>query len=349
MKITVIGAGVVGLSVAYELASRGATVGIVDARGVALGATHATAGMLAPHIEAHSDALLTLGVGGLALYDDFIARLRHDAQQAIDYRRTGTLQVGRSAAEAQALREASQRLTARRTPHALLDAAGARLMEPALGDVAGALHIPEHGYVAVPGMVSALVAALARRQVAVSRAQVTDPTSLDADAIVIAAGSWIGDLLPPGPTVPVRPIRGQLLHLRLGRPPASRVLWGERCYIVPWQDGSVLVGATTEDVGFDETPTVAGVRELLDAATELLPELATASFHEVRAGLRPATADELPIIGQSATMRRVFYATGHYRSGVLLSPFTAGAIGDLILEGRARPELELVRPDRFGL
>lgn len=338
-----------GLSVAYELASRGATVGIVDARGVALGATHATAGMLAPHIEALSDALLTLGVSGLALYDAFIARLQVDAHQSIDYRRTGTLQIARSAAEAQPLRESGQRLTARRTPHELLDAAGARRMEPALWEIAGALHIPEHGYVAVPGLVSALVAALVSRKVVVSKEQVTDLASLDGDAIVIAAGSWSGDLLPPGVPTPVRPIRGQLLHLRLPRPPVSRVLWGDRCYIVPWQDGTVLVGATTEDVGFDETPTVAGVRELLDAATELLPELATASFLEVRAGLRPATADELPIIGPSSTMRRVFYATGHYRSGVLLSPFTAGAIGDLILEGRARPELALVRPDRFGL
>jgi glycine/D-amino acid oxidase-like deaminating enzyme len=96
-------------------------------------------------------------------------------------------------------------------------------------------------------------------------------------------------------------------------------------------------------------PTVAGVRTLLAAGIELLPELATAGFLEVRVGLRPATTDELPIVGPSSTMRRLFYATGHYRNGVLLAPLTAHGIADLIMDGLARPELALVRPDRFGL
>jgi glycine/D-amino acid oxidase-like deaminating enzyme len=127
------------------------------------------------------------------------------------------------------------------------------------------------------------------------------------------------------------------------------VIWGEHCYLVPWEDGSVLVGATSEDVGFDERATTAGVGMLLDRGTELLPELTAAFFDDVRVGLRPATPDELPIIGPSSTMRGVFYATGHYRNGVLLAPLTALAIADLVLEGRERPELVLVHPARFGL
>jgi glycine/D-amino acid oxidase-like deaminating enzyme len=144
-------------------------------------------------------------------------------------------------------------------------------------------------------------------------------------------------------------VRGQLLHLRLPRPVISQVVWGERCYLVPWSDGSVLVGATSEEVGFDERSTAAGVHGLLEHAMELVPGLASASFEEVRVGLRPATSDELPIVGASSTMRRVFYATGHYRNGVLLAPLTALAVADLILEGRERSEFAAARPARFGL
>jgi glycine/D-amino acid oxidase-like deaminating enzyme len=118
---------------------------------------------------------------------------------------------------------------------------------------------------------------------------------------------------------------------------------------VPWEDGSVLVGATSEDVGFDERATVVGVRTLLDRGSELLPELTAAFFDEVRVGLRPATPDELPVIGASSTMRRVFYATGHYRNGVLLAPITALAVADLVLEGRTLDEVADLGPARFGL
>jgi glycine/D-amino acid oxidase-like deaminating enzyme len=127
------------------------------------------------------------------------------------------------------------------------------------------------------------------------------------------------------------------------------VTWGHDCYLVPWRDGSVLIGATVEDVGFEEHATVEGMHQLLGSARELLPVLATAAFKEVRVGLRPATADDLPIVGRSSTMPAVFYATGHYRNGVLLAPLTAAMLADVILDGRERQELALVRPDRFGL
>jgi glycine oxidase len=170
------------------------------------------------------------------------------------------------------------------------------------------------------------------------------------DAVIVASGSWsaaLANLLVV--PMPVKPIRGQLLQLRLTERPLSRVTWGARCYLVPWLDGSVLVGATVEDVGFDETTTAGGVGYLLDAATDLLPILRTARFEEARAGLRPATTDELPAIGPSSTMPRVFYATGHYRNGVLLAPVTAQLVADLVLEQRERSELEWTRPARIGL
>jgi thiazole synthase len=125
------------------------------------------------------------------------------------------------------------------------------------------------------------------------------------------------------------------------------VLWGQACYVVPWTDGTVLVGATVEDVGFGERPTVEGVRGLLNAATALVPALAHAQFEEVRVGLRPKTVDELPIIGRSESMARVFYALGHYRNGVLLAPLTALLMADLVIDHRERAELSLVRPGRL--
>jgi thiazole synthase len=135
----------------------------------------------------------------------------------------------------------------------------------------------------------------------------------------------------------------------MDRRPAGRVVWGTDCYVVPWTDGTVLVGATVEDVGFDERTTTAGIRGLLNSAVDLLPGLERAQFVEARAGLRPKTDDELPAIGRSSTMPHVFYATGHYRNGVLLAPLTASLIADLVLDRRERPELADVRPDRFGL
>jgi glycine oxidase len=109
------------------------------------------------------------------------------------------------------------------------------------------------------------------------------------------------------------------------------------------------VGATVEDVGFDETTTARGVRTLLDAAIELVPALSGAVFREARAGLRPKTVDELPAIGASSTMKRVFYAAGHYRKGVLLAPLTARLVADLVKDPREGAELALVRPARLGL
>jgi glycine/D-amino acid oxidase-like deaminating enzyme len=148
--------------------------------------------------------------------------------------------------------------------------------------------------------------------------------------------------------VPVRPIRGQLLQLRWSGPLLGGVIWGERCYIVPWRDGTVLVGATEEDAGFDERTTVAGVRDLIDAACELVPHAWTASVTMAKVGLRPGTPDHLPIIGRSAVLANVVYATGHYRNGILLAPLTAELVADILLEDRSDPMLELTQPQRFG-
>ena len=364
MKITVVGAGIIGCSVAHELASRGARVQVVDMRGTGLGATQASAGILAPYVEGHIDALLRIGVCSLSLYDAFVTRASEDAGQPIEYERTGTLQVAVDANEAAALEAAAQRFAGSGVAHTLMEGHEARRLEPSLSPrIRTALLLPQHGYVRVVQLTSALAAAAAGRGTTTTMAAVqhveprhshvvvtTSAGAIESDAVILAAGSWTSGLAQPVVTPPpVRPVRGQLLHLHFTRPPLSRVVWGTDCYLVPWHDGSLLVGATVEDAGFDESATAAGVTHLLKSSAELLTTTPTARFEAVRVGLRPGTADELPLIGPSSTMRGVYYAAGHYRNGVLLSPLTAKLMADLVMDGRRSPELELVKPDRFGL
>ena len=361
MNVTIAGAGIVGYAVAYELASRGASVRIVDPRGAGLGATHASAGILAPYIEGHSEQFLQLAVCGLACHDGFLERVRSDSGLSIEHRRSGTLQAARGDVEAAALEAAARRLAASGVPHSLLDSEGVRSLEPALADdVSAGLLLPEHGYVVAAELISALAEAVQRsggtrslgsvlriEQTTSGLRVTTSNEAFNTDAVVIAAGTWSGQIAAP--PAPVRPIRGQLLQVRFPQPPISRIVWGSACYLVPWNDGSVLIGATVEDVGFDERSTAGGIGQLLECAIDLLPSTASASFEDVRVGLRPLTADELPVIGASSTMRGVYYATGHYRNGVLLAPLTALMLADLMLKQRERPELALVHPGRLGL
>ena len=360
MKITVVGAGIVGCAIAHELASRGVRVHLVDSRGVGRGATQASAGILAPHIEGHIPELRDLAACSLAMYDEFVRRIESDSRRSIEYRRTGTLQVAVDEAEAAVLSASARALSSAGVECTLLDGAGARRLEPALPDrVTAGLVLPAHGYVGAMPLTDALADALRARGVQMSVSAVigidsgpatacvtTEHETIESDGVVVATGSW-----PVPPRVAdaprVKPIRGQLVQLRSDRAVASRVLWGEACYIVPWTDGTLLVGATVEDAGFDERPTAEGVRGLLNAATALVPSLADAQFEEVRVGLRPKAVDELPIIGRSESMARVFYALGHYRNGVLLAPLTALLMADLVIDHRERAELSLVRPGRL--
>ena len=228
----------------------------------------------------------------------------------------------------------------------------------------GALLIEPHGFVGVRSLIAALVQSArvsgATFEVPVEAVEI-DPrrdgveiragsSRYTADAVVVAAGTWSGRVrIAHAPRLDVRPVRGQLLHLSWTAVHApSRVVWGPRCYTVPWSDRSLLVGATVEDVGFDEGTTVSAIHQLTAAVHELLPEARTASLQEVRVGLRPASADGLPIIGPLATTTRVIIATGHYRNGVLLAPITAAIVRDHVLEGRSDPATSWMTPDRFG-
>ena len=246
----------------------------------------------------------------------------------------------------------------------MADRSRARAEEPHLArDVLGAMLVASHGFVIAGELTRALAVAAEHhgaRFVESDRVQrihsgpsglvvETDRRPLARDVVVLAAGSWSGRIEIEGAvSAPVRPVRGQLLQLAWRGSPLRRVTWGERCYLVPWEDGTVLVGATSEDVGFEERTTAAGVHDLLEAASDLVPHVRTATFQGARVGLRPATPDGLPLIGWSAVLADLMYATGHYRNGVLLAPVTAMLVADAVLEKRIDPILEAARPGRFG-
>lgn len=341
-RVAVVGAGVIGCAIAFELARRGASVVVFDMREPGAGATQASAGILAPYVEAHEGgALLDLTVRGLDAYDAFIQTLRQHSPVAIEYRRIGTLEVAVTAARAEALRSRTDAVPSR---FEWIDAVHLRDLEPSCNSGAlGGVLCREHGYVAVPSFMGALVAAAtslgvtfrsgeAVRRISIGSAALTihtDAGDAEFGRVVLSTGCWADSLDPLGEIGGrVKPIRGQLLRLTAPAPGLRHVLWGASCYIVPWEDGTLLVGATSEDVGFDERPTVDGVQGLLAAAMELLPSVASATLAAVRVGLRPEPSGGLPIIGPSLKDPRLFYALGHFRNGILLAPLTAVAAAE---------------------
>ncbi len=363
----VIGAGVIGCACAYELAAAGARVSVFDVRAIGQGASQASAGVLAPYIEGHeTSALRELGRRSLDLYDAFIERLTARSERVLHYTRGGTLEVALDGMHATRLRDSAEALRRDHVVARWLEPVELRRAEPlAAAGALGGLLIEMHGFVAVPDLTNALSAAAMQNgaQFALETRVLsiapepngtliveTDHGPSRAADVVFAAGSWAGQVHISGvdPT-PVRPVRGQLLHLAWPTGQSLRhVLWGTDCYIVPWSNGRVLVGATVEEAGFDERSTAGGVRDLLAAGCALVPDLRDASFIEVRVGLRPASPDDLPVVGRSGVIPGLVYATGHYRNGVLLAPLTAALVRNLIIDDGEDDALDVLSPSRLG-
>ena len=359
MKETVIivGAGIVGCSIARELAVRGVRCTVVDPRPVAGGATQASAGMLAPYVEAHAGGpMLELCVRSLNLYDDWIAALRDEGHE-IDYARTGTLEIALSEDRASHLRAGYGEW---------LDADAVGHEVPQLARSAGALRNRQHGYVSARQLTAALAASARRHGTTFMQGRVEridregsglvldvgpDRQKLHAATVVLAAGAWL-NRIEGVRTPPMRPVRGQLLQMAPGLGRIRTILWGPDCYIVPLRMGvELLVGATVEEVGFDEHPTEAGVSGLYAAARQLLPALPedmTDVATETRVGLRPATPDGLPVLGGDPEQPGIVFASGHYRNGILLAPVTGTLVADLIVHGTKDPALGTFSPVRFN-
>ena len=315
--VAIVGAGVVGLAIAYRCAQRGLNTVVLERDRAGAGASSAAAGMLAPVSEAevgHGE-LLGEGLEAAEAWPAFAAEL------GVELHTAGTLIVARDRDEAEALeRERAFRERLGLRVERLLPSA-ARRLEPALAPtIRLALHVPDDRAVDPREVVASL-----RERVEVREGvEVRSLDDVEADRVVLAAGAWSPDLAD----VPVRPVKGQILRLRDPAGPGllDRVVRFEGGYVVPRGDGRYVLGATVEERGYDTTVTAGGLYELLREATEIVPGISELVVEEAAAGLRPGTPGNVPIVREDG---RVIIATGHFRNGVLLAPVTAGRVASM--------------------
>lgn len=352
--VLIAGAGVIGLAIGWRAAQAGLNVWIVEPREPGAGASGVAAGMLAPVTEADfgEQDLIRSNVQAAAAYPDFVAELEAETGIQTGYRPCGTLSVATDRDELELLErmhslQLSLGLWAER-----LRASEARALEPGLATaITGAIHAPDDHQVSPRALLSALRTAFEAaggrlrcgegvQSVNVEGAVVTGATLASGERIaaantVIAAGSWSGRI--DGVELPVRPVKGQILRLRGDREHAvaQHVIRTPEIYAVPRDDGRLVIGATVEEQAFDTSVTAGAVLELLRRAYDVLPQIAELELVEIGAGLRPATPDNRPLVGPAA-QDGLWWATGHWRNGVLQAPLTAERIVSA-LTGRAVP------------
>lgn len=360
--VAIVGAGLVGLSVAYELAKRGATVTVYDREEPARAASWAGAGMLAPFSETTDAELLAFGRRALAAYPGFVAELH--AATGIDARLRcdGTLHVARDEADLARLGVHAASVAAGGGDAVLLERSEVLAREPFLAKhVAGGLFVANEGQIDNRRLGRALVAAARARGVRVERvaelALVCDARRVRgvrtprgfaaASTVVNAAGAWAGCLagVPADARVAVRPVAGEMLAIAVPAGAVHALLRLGHRYLVPRDDARLLVGATVVERGFDARVTAGGLHDLLDAALAIAPALASFAVVETWAGLRPATADGRPYIGATAC-EGYLVASGHYRNGILLAPETGRLLAEAIATATASPLLAAFSPRR---
>ena len=353
-RVAIIGAGVCGLAIGWRLAQAGVAVEIFERGRAGRGATWASAGMLAAAVEAEpgEERLLEITRWSQALWPDFAAELEAAAGQGIGYRGEGTLVVAPTRDDAARLRATFDYQTGLGLALDWLTPAEARRREPYLGaNLAAAVfsaadHQVDNRRLAV-ALRGAFLAAGGRlhEETAVTAIETAAGrvTGLEAGArrvaadwVVLAAGAWSAELpgLPEAARPPVRPVKGQALALAMdpAAPLLSHVLWAPGIYLVPRAEGSLIIGATVEEKGFDETLTAGGVFALLEAAWRALPTVEELAIEDMWVGFRPTSRDDAPILGPTP-VDGLLLATGHHRNGILLAPATAEAIGRAILSG----------------
>ncbi|MEU5420595.1 glycine oxidase ThiO [Streptomyces sp. NPDC020667] len=371
--VLVVGGGVIGLVTAWRAAQRGLRTAVADPAPGG-GAAGVAAGMLAAVTELHygEQELLALNLASARRYPQFTAELEEASGQDTGYRACGTLAVALDADDRAHLREL----------HALQERCGldaqwlsgreCRRLEPMLAPgVRGGVRVDGDHQTDPRRLAGALLTACERAGVAFHRAEavrlllsgdratgaeLADGTRVGAGRTVLAAGSRSGTLagVPEHVLPPVRPVKGQILRLRVPdayAPFLSRtvraVVRGGHVYLVPRENGELVVGATTEELGWDTTVTAGGVYELLRDAHELVPGITELPLVETRAGLRPGSPDNAPLLGPTA-LPGLLAATGHYRNGVLLTPLTGDVMAEALTTGRLPDEARPFSPLRFS-
>ncbi|ALV36219.1 glycine oxidase ThiO [Streptomyces sp. CdTB01] len=371
--VLVIGGGIIGLVTAWRAAQRGLSTAVVDPEPGG-GAAQVAAGMLAAVTELHygEQTLLGLNLASARRYPDFAAELTEVSGHDLGYRRCGTLAVALDADDRAHLRElhALQRQSGLESEW--LSGRDCRRLEPMLAPgVRGGLRVDGDHQIDPRRLAHALVAACERAGVVFHRVWAerfrvargraagvvtADGTELGAGQVVLAAGSLSGRLpgVPDDVLPPVRPVKGQVLRLTVPKryaPFLSRtvraLVRGSHVYLVPRENGELVVGATSEELGWDTTVTAGGVYELLRDAHELVPGITELPLTETRAGLRPGSPDNAPLLGPTELPGLVL-ATGHYRNGVLLTPVTGDALAQVLATGELPEEARPFTPKRFA-
>jgi len=346
---------------------------VVDrAESAGAGTSGVAAGMLAPVTEADFGEEGPLQVNLLARerWPGFAAELEEVTGLPTGYRDSGALVVAADRDDAEALRRLHEFQRALGLGSEWLTPSRCRVLEPGLSPrIAGGILAPHDGSADPRATVLALTAAIGelalgaagevRLDVEVEAIEHdgsavtglrTSAGPIGCEQVVVAAGPWSASLAPIGDGPPVRPVKGQILELRTRGAMASpfeRVLRSPRCYLVSRGDGRVVLGATVEEQGFDTAVTADAVFRLLEAAWEVLPEVGELELVGARAGLRPGTPDNAPVVGPGE-LDGLIWATGHWRNGVLLAPLTADAVAGLLAGDGLPAELDLLRPSRFG-
>ncbi len=339
--VLVVGAGVMGTAIAYLMAARGARVVVLERSVPGAEASSAAAGMLGAQVESHAPGAFTsLCIASRELFSSWAASLAQKTGIDVEHRVCGIARVARDAEDAASVEAHAAWQRDAGLSVDILPGSAARDVEPCLSDGAKLVaHFRDDGRVDPPRLLKALRIAAERsgasfrsgayvKRITIEggRARGIELDSgevLEAPNVVVAAGSWTslvgGTPLPSGT---VKPARGQIVELGLAVPVARGVIFGRRAYLSPRDDGRVLIGSTLEFVGFQRGVTASAVRDLLDAAIELVPRLGDAELLRTWSSFRPYTANELPIIGKSP-VEGLFLATGHFRNGILLAPITA--------------------------
>ncbi len=365
--VVIVGGGIIGGSIAFDLARRNLRVAVLDRQELMREASWAAAGMLSPAPDCPAAIpLVPLGRASLALYPKFVADVEELSGRRTGYRADGTIQVisrGDAERELSTLVALHHGLGLACEPLPLEEA---RIMEPALGrEARAAAFLPDECSIEPRALTPAVLAAAASAGAALFRGVEVTSLALNgkkcagvktssgeifhAAQVVLAAGCWSSQIPEAAPYAPTQPVRGQMAALRHSGTPIRHVLHSERGYLVPRgleSPQTVIVGSTIENAGFEKRVTSGGLEKILSAANELAPELAKAEIVETWCGLRPGSPDQLPILGPVDGDGLVF-ATGHYRNGILLAPITAKLIGEWIAERRTSLDWSAFSPLRF--
>jgi len=361
--VVIAGGGVIGGSIALELAEGGMKVGLYDAREPGREASWASAGMISPAPE--SPAMIPympISLGSVALYPEFIRRVEEVTGKNVGYRKSGAL----DAILAGNVQEELSTIIALQHGVGLraeaLSAEQARELEPALTEeIEAAIFRPDEASLDNRVFTDAVLeaarikgarifagngAAAVWREGERAKGLILEQGRVEAKWTIIAAGCFSARIEGAAPYAPVFPAKGQMVALRCESVSLRHVLWVDHTYLVPRSDGRIIAGSTIERTGFDHDVTAGGIQKILGGALLLVPALEKARIEETWAGLRPDSPDHLPIIGPT-DIDGLLVATGHFRSGILLAPITARLIGEWVMKQRVSLDWERFSPMRF--